>query len=438
VISTAAKAQILNQYLPSPNLGYGADYLRRGSGYGGAANNPNQDALAPDVTVTTRAHPEYDPVGVRYGNWQFGATAGENIGFDSNPLGQSHAKSSGFNNTQANVSAEGVYDRFGVNANLGVDSFQYWSIPAMNHTDGNAYLGGYYDIGPRDRLQASYTYLHSNVLPTGIDTVGTGFVGNVQNGAVPYNVNDFRVSYTTQVGRFTIIPDAGYTTYRFGSDTNPANNLTINDRNVAQIGTTGKYELSPGRDLVVVVRGANAGFQNNPIGVPGQNYNDYQFMAGIDFQTRGKLRFKGLVGYETRQYTASGAGSATNSPVFAGEVIWNATGVTTVTLDANRQIADAVAGGSTTFTYTTVRAQVDHEVRRNIILTGYAQIQWADYANQGNATLYDFGAKATYKMNRHVALFTSAEYINRAGSGTPGGLNSYTDFIGLVGVKFFM
>jgi hypothetical protein len=114
-----ANAQILlDQYLPNPNAGYGADYMRRGSGYGGAANNVNQDALAPSITVTTRPHPEYDPVGVRLGNWRFDADAGENIGIDTNPLGLSHAKSSGFNNTQAEANVDGTFDRGGVTGNI--------------------------------------------------------------------------------------------------------------------------------------------------------------------------------------------------------------------------------------------------------------------------------------------------------------------------------
>ena len=52
-MSNRAEAQVLlNRNIPDPNLGFGADYLRRGSGYGSPAAGE-----AVGTTVLTRPHP---------------------------------------------------------------------------------------------------------------------------------------------------------------------------------------------------------------------------------------------------------------------------------------------------------------------------------------------------------------------------------------------
>ena len=427
-MANRAEAQVLlNRNIPDPNLGFGADYLRRGSGYGSPAAGE-----AVGTTVLTRPHPEYDPQGVQLGSVHVDAFGWESLGYDSNPVGLSDAKGTAVVRTQATVRAASQQDRWGLNTLLSVDDFRYLNLSTINHTDYTAYLGGYYDIG-RDKLQASFTHLKLTLMPTGVDNL----IGNV---VVPFTDDEFRVSYTTQFGRVTVIPDASFAMFRFQRSAGPDSvttpvslfNTDTNDRNVASVGFTGKYELSPGRDLVAVVRGINATFPSVGPGARNQDYNDIQVLGGLDIQTQGNFRYRALIGYETRLFDSS-AISSENAPIFEGQVVWTATQLTTVTATISRQIADAVAGETNSFTYTSGRLQIDHEVRRNIVLTGFVQPQHAEYQGSQSSTVYDAGANLTYKINHRIAVVGSYEYLSRRNAG--GGSPSFTDQIAMLTLK---
>ena len=82
--ATAGNAQVLlEQGFPTVNLGFQSDYLRRGSGYGQLPETANDVATAAGVTVLNRPHPEYDPLGLQFGDIHVRGGATEGVGYDS-------------------------------------------------------------------------------------------------------------------------------------------------------------------------------------------------------------------------------------------------------------------------------------------------------------------------------------------------------------------
>ncbi len=404
---------LLQQNFPTVNLGFQSDYLRRGSGYGQLPETTNQAATATGVTVLTRPHPEYDPQGARYRDITARADATEGIGYDSNPLGFSSSRGSGFVASQAEISVANDRERSGIAAGMSVSDLQYFDLSQVNHTDWTATVSGHYDV-ERGRIDAGYTHLNLNILPTAIDTIG-------QNAVVPYTDDLFQLRYAVPLGRFTVIPQASYSIYRFGTSlglggiTSAAGNVfneTVNNRNELTVGTTVEYEFAPGRNAVLVARGTKAGFTNNAIGSPSQDYGDVQVLGGLDIQTQGKFRYRALAGYEERSYHDSRLRQQ-STPIFEAQVIWTPTQLTTLTATLSRTIEYSLDGTATNFIYTTARLQADHEIRRNIILTGFGQFQNASFQRSGSENLYDAGLNLTYKLNRHVSLLGSYEYLYR-------------------------
>ena len=404
--ATPGNSQVLlEQNFPTVNLGFQSDYLRRGSGYGQLPETANEAATATGVTVLSRPHPEYDPLGLRFGDINVRADATEGVGYDSNPLALPSSRGSGFVASQAELNVANDRERSGINAGMTVQDLHYFDLPEVNHTDWTAALGGHYDLA-RGRIDAGYSHLNLNILPTSIDTTG-------QNVVVPYTDDIFQLRYTVPLGRFTLIPQVSYSIYRFGQSLGligaPGINgfdETVNNRDELTIGTTLEYEFSPGRNAVLVVRGTQASFSNNPIGGPSQDFGDVQVLTGLDVQTQGKFRYRALVGYENRSYSDARLKSQ-NTPIFEGQVIWTPTQLTTVTGTVSRTIEYSLDGafGSNSFFYTTGRLQVDHEFRRNLIGTVFGQIQNASYqGNGGSSTLYDAGLNLTYRINRHLSV----------------------------------
>ncbi len=430
-VATPGNGQVLlEQNFPTVNLGFQSDYLRRGSGYGQLPETANEAATATGVTVLNRPHAEYDPLGLRFGDITVKADATEGVGYDSNPLALPTSRGSGFVASQAELNVANDRERSGINAGMTVQDLHYFDLSQADHTDWTATIGGHYDL-ERGRIDAGYSHLSLNVLPTSIDTPG-------QNIVVPYTDDVFQLRYTVPLGRFTLIPEASYSIYRFGQSlglpgTAAANAFdeTINNRNELTGGTTLEYEFSPGRNAVLVVRGTEADFTNNPIGGPSQAFGDAQVLTGLDVQTQGKFRYRALVGYEVRDYHDPRIKNQ-STPIFEGQVIWTPTQLTTVTGTVNRSIEYSINGAFTSqnFTYTTGRLQVDHEFRRNLVGTVFGQIQNASFQNNGGSdTLYDVGFNLTFRVNRHLSLLGSYEYFDRAGT------FGYRDNVALLNVR---
>ena len=121
---------------------------------------------------------------------------------------------------------------------------------------------------------------------------------------------------------------------------------------------------------------------------------------------------------------------------------WVPTRVDTVTLSLLRDIEDSSAEGIVAYTYTTGRLAIDHEYRRNILLSAYVQGQHADYqtnpvrgveaallgATGQSETIYSIGASATWRLNWAVSLTAGANFTSICG----GGVNA-TNAAGIIG-----
>ena len=185
VTPPAARAQIANtslldQYFQPGVPGYGQDL---------------------GVTVLSRSRPEYDPLGVRVGDFIIRPEVDESVGYDSNVLGTSPSKGSFDVDSQASMRVNSDWGRNSLGAQVTVDDRRLTSESIEDRTDWTAMIGGTYEIG-RDVLTiaASHFSLHQD--PTGIDAQQFTVPGQFTTNPIPYTLDDVRASYATQFGRF--------------------------------------------------------------------------------------------------------------------------------------------------------------------------------------------------------------------------------------------
>ena len=385
------------------------------------------------TTVLSRARPEYDPLGIRVGDFIVRPEVDESVGYNSNVIGQVPAKGSLLEQTSGNLAFASDWARNSFGGTFNVTNLQVPGVPNQTQTTWSGGLGGTYQIG-RDVLTVAATHLNAFIEPYGIDVVTFNRPGVLYSAPIPYSVNDVRASYTADFGRINLTPAFDFTNVTFGSAPifglngfvpPPAVNGFLAgvpesagylDHNTYLGSLTARYEYAPLRDVVFVVRGANIQYvnPNSSLFGPSRSGNTIDALAGLDYTASAVWRYRILVGYEVREY----ANYATHSaPVFEGNVIWQPTGLTTVTLKALRTIEDAVDENVAGFIYTSGRLQVDHELRRNILLTGYTSIQHASYlqTNNGNETFFGAGAGVTYLMNRNIHLALTYDWIDHNG-----------------------
>lgn len=144
----------------------------------------------------------------------------------------------------------------------------------------------------------------------------------------------------------------------------------------------------------------------------------YTVSGGVDFELTSLLRGDIAVGYLNEDKDDDFFADVSGLSVDAA-VSWFPTRLTTVNFDGGRRVVDVGAFDSPSAVETRFRAGVDHELRRNIILSGYVGVSNYEYEETDRKDdNLEFGAVATYKMNKRVRWELFARNRERDVSGT--------------------
>ena len=381
-----ARAQLLDQYI-SP-LVFGDD-------------------TDPGVTVLSRQRPAYDNIGVRIGALSLNPTLTESAGYESNVLGARQAVGSSTVETAGAATLTSDWSRNSIHAGVSVDDNRYLDLPRQSFTNYIISLGGTYDLG-RDLVTAQYQHQHINQTPRDLEApqLQTPLGIDVDEGSLSYRIN---------VNRLFLTPALDVTNFHYADGV--ADGLpylqSYRDRVVVSPTVTLGYELAPRRDFVVVARDGAATYANQTIGVPRRDYNDPALLAGLDYDVTGLFRVRALLGYEARLFSSS-AYKTLQAPVIEGTVIWNPTGLTTLTGTVSRHIQDTTDETIAASTTTSVALAVDHEYLRNVLLHGTAAYNLAQYGGGGGSqTLYTAGASVSYLANRNLRFSARYDFQSR-------------------------
>ncbi|HKM64481.1 MAG TPA: outer membrane beta-barrel protein [Acidisphaera sp.] len=406
-----AKAELLGDFYPDGVPGYGE---------------------ARGVTVLSRLHPMYDPLGVDIGGYTVKPELDESVGYDSNPLGVANGKGSAVINTTAQISFNDNMDTYTIGAVAGVSNNIYPELPDDDYTNYYAALGAAIDVGDgRLTLGAAHLFLHQD--PTTIDAIPA-------SAPIGFTI---RATYGLNFGRWTAAPSLSYQSWHFNSTT-ALNGLPLpqayRDRDIVQGGMTFDYELGPQRKAVFSVQALDTHYPNGLPGQPTQDSQSYLALVGLDYDGDGIWRWRFLVGGELREFTSSAYHSHA-APVGEADVTWNPSGLTTVSGQLMRTIEDASQEGVAGFTYTRARVVVDHEYLRNVFLQARAAMQVAQFLQGGGVqTIETIGAGVTWLVNRHLRLAINYDHTAQQGGPSAPGLSTgnYVRDLALVTLRLLM
>lgn len=413
----AAHGQAIDQYLNPDIPGYGT-----GAG----------------ITVASRTHPEYDPIGIRYGAYTINPSLTESLGYESNVTGTSNAHGSPTLETNAAIGAVADYTDTNIAGSVDVDDNEFFSQSSQSYTNWSAALGGSHNFGP-DTFYIGATHLNLTQTPRDLDVPAL-------DSSIAYRVEDGRISYRAEFGHSYLMPAIDLSSYSF--DNGMAGGIpyiqSYRDRFVYAPSLEGGYEFDPRRRIVVVLRDTQANFSHAIAGVPRENFNDWEALAGLAYDVNGIIGFRLLAGFEERNFEFSKTYRQISAPIVEGAVTWTPTSLTTVKGTVARYIEDSASEATTGFTETAVKLSVDHELYRNVILSGSGSVFLDNYVGGGNQIYYTASAGATWHINRNLQLTGTYTFAARdASSSVPAQFSptdlifggNYTDNIVLISVK---
>lgn len=196
---------------------------------------------------------------------------------------------------------------------------------------------------------------------------------------------------------------------------------SFRDRTVTQGRSRLSYAISP--DLAVYTQGnyeASDYSTNQIIGgvARSRNSKNYTIAGGVDFELSALVRGDVAIGYLQSTKDDSFFEDVSGLSV-DGRVQWFPTRLTTVSFTAGRRVVDIGAFESPSVTETRGGVRVDHELRRNIILSGFANLASYDYEEiDRKDENVELGLRTIYKMNKRVHLegFVSRQDRDVSGS----------------------
>jgi hypothetical protein len=394
-------------------------------------------AAEPGTTVLSRARPDYDPLGVRAGDFIIRPEVVESLGYNDNLLGTNTGEKSSFEeDTAASMGFASDWRRDSLGGAITVDDRRTLGLSQLDRTDWTASLGGTYQIG-RDVLTLAAAHLSQHEDPTGIDAQAFNVPGQLYSQPIPYTVDDIRIKYAADFGRISLTPDFDYTRFRFSdlklfgingalvpptidgfAGTVPVSQ-SYRNRDIYSATITGRYEFAPLRNAVLLVRDTNSDYLSSAATFgPSRSSNSVDVLAGLEYASSAVWRYRVLVGYEIRQFNNSAAYPTHSAPVAEANIIWQPTGLTTVTFRALRSIEDAADENVAGYDYTSAQLRADHELFRNVLLSGHLVYQNASYLqSNGEQTFYTVGGGVTYLLNRLVHITATYDLTDSNGKG---------------------
>jgi hypothetical protein len=360
------------------------------------------------VTVLSRIRPGYEAPGLRAGGFIIRPVVTQSLFYNSNFNGTPGSGTWG-SDTAGSVSAFSDWSRDSLGATFGFSHNQLLSLPKESYTDWNVGIAGGYTID-QNQLRVAFYHGSNHWLGTTL--------GAVQSTTpIPVETNTADVNYTFTFGHLDVTPDVSFGAYQYGTATvlDVAQNLAFLDRNVLAGGVTSRYSLSEEGGVLVVVRGLSSQYTNPQRGQPSNNSNSFLLLGGVDYQSKSVWRYRLLIGAEVREFQ-SPTYPAHTAPIAEAEVIWEPTGLTTVTGSLSRLIEDPQSAGTSGYVLTAANVSMDHELRRNVILRGNLGIQYAQFL-QGNAqSNLTAGLGATWLFNRNMNLSFAYSFTRQLGT----------------------
>lgn len=190
------------------------------------------------------------------------------------------------------------------------------------------------------------------------------------------------------------------------------------DRKVTELTGRFDYAVSPDTALFVEVVGntreydTTAGLNRDSDGVT--------VLAGANFELSALTRGEIAVGYLNQDYDAAALEELDGFAARA-QVEWFVTPLTTVTLNATRNVQDSPVNGAAGFISTGFGGQVDHEVMPNLILTAQAGFTNDDYQNIAREDdRVNWSVSGTYLLNRNVGVTVGYSALDLDTKNDPG------------------
>jgi len=381
-------------------------------------------AVGPEgTTVLNRPRPDYDFLGIRAGSFLIFPSIGLSGTYDSNIFATPSGAQSDFYLTEnPSVAVNSDWNRHALGLTASGQFKQYTSHASENVNNGAVDGRGRLDIsnGEYVSVDTGYALQHE-------DRSSPNAPQNAKN-PVQYTVTGGYLAYVRELRRLAFRVDSTLTSYAFNNQSDPTGALIVeNDRDRIEyvLAPRVSYEYIPDYQAFLRVLGNVRRYNtkdNQTLQLFGnsarRNSQGYEVDAGSAIKITSLVTGEIYLGWLHQEYQ-SPLFSNVNGPAFGGNVLWNVTPLTSLKGSFSQSVAETTLAGVSSSYETNVLLTVEHELLRNLLLSGSVGFVRDTYqgATRVDSTV-GVGAGVRYLMSRNVKLTFDLSYSDRNSAGT--------------------
>jgi hypothetical protein len=428
--ATPALAQVMNGPMAAQNPV--SDGRRLSQDNYDVDNNNDVVDILPDegsargIIVTERVRPEYQPQGTKAGSFRFLPEVTLKEMYNDNIYATRNNEESDFITiVEPRLALRSDWNKHSLNFLAASGHGFYTDNSDENYTDYLLQTDGRLDVTRNTRLAALASYSKNHEERGSPNDVATQkepveFYVRTLQGEIFHKLNrmKFNVIYSNQ-------------DFQYDNSSTRAGVLVDNEiRDRVDNEITGRvaYEISANQDVYLQGAYVNRDYNNRS----NRDSDGYSLYGGLRSDISGKLFGDVYAGYIHHEYDNASFGDYDGFG-FGMNGYWNVTGLTTLTGNIGRDIQETIVGGASGYVQSRARVNLDHELRRNIILSGVVGYNNDDYRGINREDdVWTLGLGAKYLLNSHFHFFGNYNFITRDSSTNA---NDYDQNRFLIGVR---
>jgi hypothetical protein len=369
-----------------------------------------------------RPRPDYDARGLLWGAFVVLPRLTTTVDFDDNVFATSQKTSDTIVQLQPEVTVRSDWSRNAVEAYARASVNQYLSHGTENTTDVLVRGSGRYDLGEASNVNASAQYGWLTE-----PRYSTNTTQSVRH-PVQDRQGEVRLGGVMALDRVRVVGDVRLDDYRFDNNVNGAGAFVLErDQDRTEWAESVRAEYAYSLDTALFVSGAlnqrNYRLQP-PASVFNRDASGFTLAAGARLDLTHLMRGEFQVGYLKEDYS-SHVFSSVSGLSLDGRVNVFVTPLTTVVLTVDRTVGDSADPRSSGYVTTNGGIEVDHELRRNVILMGRVFAAHDDYRGIDRADdRWSVRVGGNYLINRNLGVSLYFDHIDISSSGVDR-LNGY-------------
>ncbi|AEG48176.1 Protein of unknown function DUF2320 [Sphingobium chlorophenolicum L-1] len=386
-----------------------------------------------NVSVTERARPETNPVGLPAGGFTIFPSLDVQPGYSDNVYQTPDDRQGDFFvSATPRVLARSNWSRNSLQVEGSGNLIRYATETPRNQNGWQVAARGRYDAG-------------SNLtLNLGADTARL-FESQFSGAAVtdvrsptPYQRSQARFLTDARFARFRVVAAGAYADYDFHSVDTLAGVILSQenrDRRIASGAVQLEYGVTPDTGVFAQLTYTDTKYDRVLApGIANRDSTEYRLLGGITLDIAALVRGTFGAGYIDRKFD-SALYQDVKGFSFDGRIEYFLSGLTTITLSGSRDIQDASATGSGFFT-TMGAVRADHELLRNLLLNATASLSEDKFFGfDGKARVTRLSGGATYLTNRMFSAKLDLSYARRKNDFAAGNGTTLSEFRLLAGIS---